>query len=47
MYCPEDVKSALALPDDYAPQALVLMGYPAAPGKARDRRAFEEVVDFR
>jgi F420 biosynthesis protein FbiB-like protein len=47
MYCPEDVKSALALPHEYAPQALVLMGYPAAPGKARARRAFEEVVDFR
>jgi F420 biosynthesis protein FbiB-like protein len=47
MYCPEDVRSALALPHDYAPQALVLMGYAAAPGKARDRRAFEEVVDIR
>jgi coenzyme F420-0:L-glutamate ligase / coenzyme F420-1:gamma-L-glutamate ligase len=47
MYCPEDVRSAVALPDDYMPQALVLMGYPAAPGKVRARRPFEEVVDFR
>jgi coenzyme F420-0:L-glutamate ligase/coenzyme F420-1:gamma-L-glutamate ligase len=47
MYCPEDVKLAVGLPDPYAPQALVLMGYPAAPGKIRDRRPFEEVVEFR
>jgi coenzyme F420-0:L-glutamate ligase/coenzyme F420-1:gamma-L-glutamate ligase len=47
MYCPEEVKSALALPDDYAPQALVLMGYPSTPGKIRERRSLEEVVDLR
>jgi coenzyme F420-0:L-glutamate ligase / coenzyme F420-1:gamma-L-glutamate ligase len=47
MYCPEDVRSALGLPGAYQPQALVLMGYPASPGKTRDRRSFEEVVDLR
>jgi coenzyme F420-0:L-glutamate ligase/coenzyme F420-1:gamma-L-glutamate ligase len=47
MYCPEEVKSAVALPYDYAPQALALMGYPASPGKVRDRRPFKEVVEFR
>jgi coenzyme F420-0:L-glutamate ligase / coenzyme F420-1:gamma-L-glutamate ligase len=47
MYCEEEVRDVLALPREYAPQALVLMGYPATPGKMRERRAFEEVVDLR
>jgi coenzyme F420-0:L-glutamate ligase / coenzyme F420-1:gamma-L-glutamate ligase len=47
MYCPEDVRSAVGLPDHYSPQALVLLGYPASPGKIRDRVPFEEVVEFR
>jgi coenzyme F420-0:L-glutamate ligase/coenzyme F420-1:gamma-L-glutamate ligase len=47
MYCEEEVKGALLLPREYLPQALVLMGYPATPGKIRERRSFEEVVDFR
>lgn len=47
MYCADAVRGALGLPDAFAPQALMLMGYPAAPGKVRDRRAFHEVVDFR
>ena len=47
MYCPAEVRSAVALPDEYSPQALVLMGYPASPGKIRDRRPFHEVAEFR
>jgi hypothetical protein len=47
MYCPEVVRSALSLPDEYVPQALALLGYPAHPGKVRERRTFEDVVDLR
>jgi F420 biosynthesis protein FbiB-like protein len=47
MYCPEVVREALDLPEYFEPQALVLLGYPAAPGKARERRGFGEVVEFR
>ncbi len=47
MYCPAEVRSAVALPDEYAPQALILMGYPASPGKIRERRPVHEVVEFR
>jgi coenzyme F420-0:L-glutamate ligase / coenzyme F420-1:gamma-L-glutamate ligase len=47
MYCQEEVRNATALPREYSPQALVLMGYPATPGKIRERRSFKEVVDLR
>lgn len=47
MYCPEVVRDTLDLPGDFSPQALVLMGYPAGPGKVRERRPFGEVVDLR
>jgi F420 biosynthesis protein FbiB-like protein len=47
MYCPEVVRSAVNLPDDLHPQALVLMGYEAAPGKVRPRRDLTEVIDLR
>jgi coenzyme F420-0:L-glutamate ligase/coenzyme F420-1:gamma-L-glutamate ligase len=47
MYCPNVVRATLNLPERYEPQALVLLGYPAAPGKERDRRDSREVVDIR
>jgi F420 biosynthesis protein FbiB-like protein len=47
MYCPEVVRAALQLPPGYAPQALALLGYPAATGKLRERRAVSEVVELR
>lgn len=47
MYCPDVVRDTLALPEAYDPQALVLMGYAAVPGKIRERRPFEEVVELR
>ena len=47
MYCPEVVRRVLDLPAQFVPQALVLMGYPAGPGKVRERRSFEQVVDLR
>jgi coenzyme F420-0:L-glutamate ligase / coenzyme F420-1:gamma-L-glutamate ligase len=47
MYCPDVVRGAIQLPPDFHPQALVLMGYQAAPGKARERRPFDQIVDLR
>ncbi|HEX8916873.1 MAG TPA: nitroreductase family protein [Chloroflexota bacterium] len=47
MYCPDVVRDCLNLPSSYEPQALTLMGYPAAPGKVRPRRSPDAVVDMR
>lgn len=47
MYCPGVVRTALDLRADFVPQALVLLGYPAQPGRVRERRSFAEVVDLR
>jgi coenzyme F420-0:L-glutamate ligase/coenzyme F420-1:gamma-L-glutamate ligase len=47
MYCPDVVRDVLGFPQEYAPQALVLLGYPARDGKVRPRRPFDEVVDLR
>lgn len=47
MYCPEVVREVLGLPTEFVPQALVLMGHPTGPGKVRERRSFEQVVDLR
>ncbi len=47
MYCPEVVREVLDLPSHYQPQALALLGYPAAEGRVRDRLPFGEVVEFR
>jgi F420 biosynthesis protein FbiB-like protein len=43
MYCPEVIRSALDLPATMYPQALILIGYPAADGRIRPRRSFDEV----
>ena len=47
MYCPDVVREVLDLPAEFVPQALVLLGYPAGPGRVRERRSFEQVVDLR
>jgi F420 biosynthesis protein FbiB-like protein len=48
MYCPEPVRECLGLPGEFSPQALVLLGYPGRPGRARgERRPISEVVDLR
>ncbi len=44
LFCPDTVRTALDLPDDWQPQGLVLMGRPAEPGRDRPRKAFEEIV---
>lgn len=45
MYCPDVVRAALGLPADVYPQALILMGYPAKPGRERGRRPLNEVIN--
>lgn len=44
LFCPDTVKAALALPADWQPQALITLGYPAAPARRRERRAIAEIV---
>lgn len=44
LFCPDTVKAALELPDDWEPQSLITMGYPAAPGRRRERRRIAEIV---
>jgi F420 biosynthesis protein FbiB-like protein len=44
LFCPDVVRTALGLPADWQPQALVTLGRPAGPGKPRERRPFAEVV---
>jgi F420 biosynthesis protein FbiB-like protein len=47
MYCPEVVRHCLGLPEEFQPQALALLGYPDTPGRERERRLLEEVIDLR
>jgi coenzyme F420-0:L-glutamate ligase / coenzyme F420-1:gamma-L-glutamate ligase len=44
LFCPDTVVTALALPNDWQPQALITLGYPADPGRPRGRRAIAEIV---
>jgi coenzyme F420-0:L-glutamate ligase/coenzyme F420-1:gamma-L-glutamate ligase len=47
MYCPEDVRRVLDLPEEFRPQALVLLGYPADAGRIRPRRPIRTVLETR
>ncbi|MFC1463334.1 MAG: nitroreductase family protein [Candidatus Brachytrichaceae bacterium NZ_4S206] len=44
LFCPETVVQTLGLPEDWQPQALITLGYPADAGKRRDRRPVDEVT---
>jgi F420 biosynthesis protein FbiB-like protein len=44
LFCPDTVKVALDLPADWEPQALVTLGFPATPGRPRERRPLAEIV---
>jgi F420 biosynthesis protein FbiB-like protein len=37
LFCPDTVRVTLDLPDDWEPQALIPLGYPAGPGRDRPR----------
>jgi F420 biosynthesis protein FbiB-like protein len=44
LFCPDAVRSALSLPEDWEPQALVTLGYPGGPGKVPVRRPLADLV---
>jgi len=44
LFCAETVRSALELPTSWQPQGLILLGYPAEPGKIRERKPLGEIV---
>lgn len=44
LFCPDTVRAALALPDDWEPQALITLGYPANVGKLPMRRPLDELT---
>lgn len=44
LFCQDTVRSALRLPQAWEPQALLTLGYPAAPGKPFQRKKLADVV---
>jgi coenzyme F420-0:L-glutamate ligase/coenzyme F420-1:gamma-L-glutamate ligase len=46
LFCPSEVKLALGIPEDWQPQGLVTLGYPARPGKLKPRKLLSEFVVF-
>ncbi len=44
LFCAETVRGALNLAASWQPQGLVLLGYPAEPGKVRQRKPLGEIV---
>ncbi len=46
LFCPEVVRDSLTLPDDWQPQALITLGYPAET-RTKTRRALETSVLWR
>ena len=46
LFAQETVASALDLPTSWEPQGLVLLGWPAGPGKSRSRRPLDEVAVY-
>lgn len=47
IFCAPTVQSVLELPDDWEPQALITLGYPAAPGRTRPRKGVAEITLYR
>jgi coenzyme F420-0:L-glutamate ligase / coenzyme F420-1:gamma-L-glutamate ligase len=47
LYCPDVIRKALQLPDDWDAQALITIGYPADEGKARGRVDFRGITVYR
>ena len=47
LFADDAAKAALDLPESWEPQGLVLLGWPAGPGKARDRRPLHEIAIYR
>lgn len=47
LFCPAVARQALDLSGDWEPQALITLGYPAAPGRVRPRKPVAEVTVWR
>jgi len=47
LFCPEAVQNALNLPNDWEPQALFTLGYPAGDGKPAMRKSLDAVLLWR
>ncbi len=47
LFCPAEVRAALELPADWEPQALVLVGPPAEPGRNKPRKPQDRIVIHR
>jgi len=44
LFCAETVKTALDLPASWQPQGLILLGWPAEPGRLRERKPLADIV---
>jgi F420 biosynthesis protein FbiB-like protein len=44
LFCPDTVQAALALPASWRPQGLILLGWPAEPGRDRPRKPLSEIL---
>jgi coenzyme F420-0:L-glutamate ligase / coenzyme F420-1:gamma-L-glutamate ligase len=44
LFCAETVRTALALPQSWQPQGLMLLGWPAEPGRLRERKPLGDIV---
>ncbi len=47
LFCPDIVRGMLNLPADWQPQGLITLGYPARPGKPKDRQPLDSFVRLR
>ncbi len=44
LFCAETVKAALELPASWRPQGLILLGWPAEPGRVRERKPLADIA---
>jgi len=44
LFCPDTVRAALDLPPAWRPQGLILLGWPAEPGRVRERKPLSEIL---
>jgi coenzyme F420-0:L-glutamate ligase / coenzyme F420-1:gamma-L-glutamate ligase len=44
LFCAETVRTALDLPEGWQPQGLILLGWPAEPGRVRERKKLADIV---
>jgi coenzyme F420-0:L-glutamate ligase/coenzyme F420-1:gamma-L-glutamate ligase len=44
LFCVETVKAALELPASWRPQGLILLGWPAEPGRVRERKPLADIA---